>query len=54
MIPILTSVLVLGAIVILVFLLFSQTIHKYKSGAPAQRQPDLDAPQYFKRYRATP
>jgi len=53
-IPIFTTVLVLGAVAILGLALLSQTIHRLKNRASSRQQFGLEAPQYFRRYRAAP
>ena len=50
---ILTFVLFLSAITGLTYALLTQTIHKFK-GRRLSKTLGATAPQYFKRYRATP
>jgi hypothetical protein len=52
LLPIFNAVLMIGAVVLLIFALFSQTFQKFRVRATSQQRFDLEPPQYFRRYRA--
>jgi hypothetical protein len=53
-VPVLTGVLIVGAVLLLIVALFSQTIHKFRTRTSSNHRFELEPPQYFRRYRATP
>ena len=54
LVPILTGVLMVGAVVLLIVALFSQTVQKFRVRGRSHQSFDLEQPQYFRRYRAAP